>query len=162
MNKKILVGFEIIVDMSTQIFESNEFSTLVLQKLLELSNKNYMTIDVQYDKGREIRIYCNDGEQEVPLLSRGCDGISEEYTLNVYYKYRKLLSKMGTKSTWVQVNPIYFIFSRKKLMLYRPYDIGMQRIFKLEYDEIWDKYHSRHFSEIYAYMAEKVKLKKNA
>lgn len=146
MNKKLLVGFELCIDMNLNLFNNHDINMRLLNKIRSFSDEYFdvkHTIFVENDK---IQIFCTNEIIEVGLKSRGRDEISKALVKAVYEKYYGMFFKEKYRHISFEINPMYFTFKDGDFFTYK-YD-KLWKATELNNTDLWYEYYSKFQYEV--------------
>lgn len=146
MNKKLLVGFELCIDMNLNLFNNHDINMRLLNKIRNFSQENIDVRQTIYVGNDKIQILCTTETAEAPLKSRVRDEVSKALVKAVQGKYYNMFFKKKYRDIRFEINPIYFTFSDGKFFYYK-YD-KLCEATELNNTDLWYEYYSKFQYEV--------------
>lgn len=146
MNKKLLVGFQINIDVNINPFNDEDINIKLLNKIRKFSQKHFNVCHTIYIERDKIQLFCTTKDEEVPLKSRGKDNLTKNLIKNVSEKYEDLFFKGDYKEIRFEVYSMYFKFREIEFYIYKDGSFYVSK--ELCNTKLWYDYYGEFQSEI--------------
>lgn len=147
MDKKLLVGFELCIDINFNLVNNHDINIDLLNKIRSFSQEYFNVRHTIYVESDKIQIFCITKTTEVPLRSRGGDEISKGLVKLVQEKYFDMFFYKRCRHIIFQINPLYFIVKDGDFFTYK--HNRLYKIAELSNTDLWYEYYSKFQYKVY-------------
>lgn len=147
MNKKLLIGFEISLEVYN--FGQDKFLNFDLfQKVREFSHKYFKVKHASFVESQEMNLFCFIDSVEVPLKSRGKDKDTKSLINMAKKIYYLFFLDLGLEWILYRIKPLYYTFLDEGKFLIHEFGL-LKPLDKLANTVVEMEYYGDYYNEIY-------------